>query len=130
MQFWKVFLILAGFFGATAVGFGAFGAHGLKDILSVRMLEVYQTAVKYQMFHVSALLSLGILLKFLESKTLQAAGVFFSIGIIIFSGSLYTLSLTGIKWLGAITPIGGVFFIIGWMFLAWGVIKSPTKPQD
>lgn len=125
MQTSKIYIITAAVLGALAVGFGAFGAHGLREILSPRMLEVYQTAVKYQMFHVSALLGVGILLKSSENNTwLRLAGFFFIVGTTVFSGSLYTLSITGVRWLGAITPVGGVFFIIGWLLLGWSLLAK------
>ena len=125
MQTSKIYIITAAVLGALAVGFGAFGAHGLREILSPRMLEVYQTAVKYQMFHVSALLGVGILLKSSENNTwLKLAGFFFIVGTAVFSGSLYTLSITGVRWLGAITPVGGVFFIIGWLLLGWSFLAK------
>ena len=125
MQTSKIYLITAALLGALAVGFGAFGAHGLREILSPRMLEVYQTAVKYQMFHVSALLGVGILLKSSENNVwLKLAGFFFIVGTAVFSGSLYILSITGVRWLGAITPVGGVFFIVGWLFLCWSLLEK------
>jgi uncharacterized membrane protein YgdD (TMEM256/DUF423 family) len=110
---------IAGIFGGLAVILGAFGAHGLESILeSNGRTETFETAVKYHFYHSLAILAVGIWQR-LEQKNsfLQRAGILFAIGILIFSGSLYILSLTGITWLGAITPIGGVFFIIGWVFL-------------
>lgn len=96
---------------------GAFGAHGLKDILiKYNTLETFKTAVHYQMFHSLAILLSGILaqMNLLESRL---PVILFLLGIIIFSGSLYILSISGIKWLGAITPIGGLLFISGWILL-------------
>jgi uncharacterized membrane protein YgdD (TMEM256/DUF423 family) len=110
---------IASIFGGLAVILGAFGAHGLESILeSNGRTETFETAVKYHFYHSLAILAVGIWQR-LEQKNsfLQRAGILFAIGILIFSGSLYILSLTGITWLGAITPIGGVFFIIGWVFL-------------
>ena len=104
-------------FSLLSVIIGAFGAHGLKEILTkLNTLETFQTAVHYQMFHSIAILLSGILFQIgmLESKLPMLLFVF---GIIIFSGSLYILSITGIKWLGAITPIGGLLFIAGWITL-------------
>ena len=104
-------------FSLLSVLIGAFGAHGLKEILTkLNTLETFQTAVRYQMFHSIAILLSGILFQIgmLESKLPMLLFVF---GIIIFSGSLYILSITGIKWLGAITPIGGLLFIAGWITL-------------
>jgi uncharacterized membrane protein YgdD (TMEM256/DUF423 family) len=113
-------------FGAIAVGIGAFGAHGLKDILAeTGRLETFETAVKYHFYHSLAILMVGILSIIKPDwKQLSTAAILMSIGILIFSGSLYVLSLTGITWLGAITPLGGVAFIAGWGFLFLAVTKN------
>jgi len=103
--------------GCVVVILGAFGAHGLKDILDSYGKSIYDKAVLYQMFHTLAILALGIIEKVLPDVQLQLAGWAFLLGIVIFSGSLYILALTGIKWLGMITPIGGLLFIIGWIVL-------------
>ena len=103
--------------GCIVVMLGAFGAHGLKDILDSYGKSIYDKAVLYQMFHTLAILALGIIEKVLPDVQLQLAGWAFLLGIVIFSGSLYILALTGIKWLGMITPIGGLLFIIGWIVL-------------
>lgn len=103
--------------GCVVVMLGAFGAHGLKDILDSYGKSIYDKAVLYQMFHTLAILALGIIEKVLPDVQLQLAGWAFLLGIVIFSGSLYILALTGIKWLGMITPIGGLLFIIGWIVL-------------
>ncbi len=105
--------------GALGVTLGAFGAHGLKEKLSPYSLDIYQTAVTYQMYHVPALLAVGLLAAVGRGGlALNLAGGSFLLGILIFSGTLYALSVTGIKWLGAITPIGGLFLILGWVALA------------
>lgn len=108
--------ILAG----LAVAGGAFASHALKDRLSDRALDIFETGIKYQMYHALALLLIALLLTRQDNppSSLVGAGYGFIAGIIVFSGSLYALSLTGIKWLGAITPIGGVAFLIGWGSLA------------
>jgi len=113
-------------FGAIAVGIGAFGAHGLKVILAeTGRLETFETAVKYHFYHSLAILMVGILSIIKPDwKQLSTAAILMSIGILIFSGSLYVLSLTGITWLGAITPLGGVAFIAGWGFLFLAVTKN------
>jgi uncharacterized membrane protein YgdD (TMEM256/DUF423 family) len=113
-------------FGAIAVGIGAFGAHGLKDILAeTGRLETFETAVKYHFYHSLAILTVGILSVIKPDwKQLSTAAILMSVGILIFSGSLYVLSLTGITWLGAITPLGGVAFIAGWGFLFLAVTKN------
>ncbi|MCK5880470.1 MAG: DUF423 domain-containing protein [Sinobacterium sp.] len=115
------FAALSGF---LAVALGAFGAHGLKQHLSDDMMAVYQTAVQYQFIHTLALLLVALLLvQFPSVSLLRWAGIAFVAGILIFSGSLYVLSLSGIKWLGAITPIGGVGFLAGWILLLFAAFK-------
>lgn len=102
-----------------AVAAGAFGAHGLKNLLSAEMLAVWQTATHYQTVHALGVLALGILLQQWGDGLLRQAAYAMLAGIIIFSGSLYALALTGIRLLGAITPIGGAAFLLGWAMLAW-----------
>ncbi|MGL4819269.1 MAG: DUF423 domain-containing protein [Bacilli bacterium] len=111
----------AALLGAVAVALGAFGAHGLKDLVDAGMLANWETAVKYQMFHVTALFVVAYLLNKEATPKLRWAGNLFIVGTAIFSGSLYIMVLTGMKWLGAITPIGGVAFIIGWVLLALSI---------
>jgi uncharacterized membrane protein YgdD (TMEM256/DUF423 family) len=115
----KGFIQLAGLLGALAVGIGAFGAHGLEGILETHgRLETFETAVKYHFYHALAMLAVGIWYSFQpERKWLKPAIWSFLFGILIFSGSLYILSLTGITWLGAITPLGGLAFILGWILI-------------
>jgi uncharacterized membrane protein YgdD (TMEM256/DUF423 family) len=122
----KNILVLAGISGAIAVGLGAFGAHGLEPLLIQNgRLDTFETAVNYHFYHTLGLLGLGILALIKpEWKGLSLAAWGMFLGILIFSGSLYILSLTGITWLGAITPIGGVGFILGWLALAYSVIKN------
>jgi len=121
----KLFLFLAGTFGFLSVAIGAFGAHALKGSISPEMLEINHTGSQYQMYHSLALLAVAILLKFYpDSKFFNTAGWLFAAGIIIFSGSLYALSLTGIKTLGAITPIGGLCFLGGWVCVLIGALKA------
>lgn len=114
----RQFITIAAISGATGVALGAFGAHALKNILTSEMMAVYQTAVQYQMIHALGLLATGILGKFIRSDALKWAGGAFIAGMILFSGSLYLLSLTGVRALGMVTPLGGVSFIIGWLALA------------
>jgi uncharacterized membrane protein YgdD (TMEM256/DUF423 family) len=118
------------FFAALGVAAGAFGAHGLKSILAPDMLAVYETAVRYQMYHSFGLIIVGTLAK-KENTTARArlAGWCFIVGIFLFSGSLYALTLTDIRWFGAITPLGGIAFIAGWLFLAFSFIadQSPDR---
>jgi uncharacterized membrane protein YgdD (TMEM256/DUF423 family) len=107
--------------GGIAVVFGAFGAHGLRARLTPELLEVYETAVRYHFYHALALVLTGVWADRVGSTMMppgvSGAALSFLLGIAVFSGSLYLLALTGARWLGAITPIGGVAFIVGWMFL-------------
>lgn len=119
----KIFLAIGAFLGGLSVILGAFGAHSLRNILETRQLEIFETATRYQMYHALALILTGILLEKSANTWLVWAGFAFLVGVIIFSGSLYALALSNIKWLGAITPIGGVAFILGWIFILLGVIK-------
>ena len=115
----RIFLAIASMFGGISVVFGAFASHALKDRLSANSLAIWETGTKYQMYHALALMLVAILVsRFPNSALLTVAGYAFIIGTFVFSGSLYALTLTGIKWLGAITPIGGMAFIIGWLCLA------------
>ena len=115
----NLFISLAAFCAMLAVAFGAFGAHALKDRLDTYALGVFETAVQYHFMHSLALLAVGILaLSQPHTVLLKSAGWLFLVGVVIFSGSLYCLSLTGLKWLGAITPLGGLCFIAGWACLA------------
>lgn len=115
----KLFITLASLSGMLAVAFGAFGAHALKSRLDDYALGVFQTAVQYHFYHSLALLAVGILaLSQPQTAMLKSSGWLFCIGIIIFCGSLYLLSISGVRWLGAITPLGGLAFIAGWACLA------------
>ncbi|MGB5637259.1 MAG: DUF423 domain-containing protein [Waterburya sp.] len=121
----RIFLAIASALAGISVVLGAFASHGLKDRLSDRALAIWETATRYQMYHALALILIALLISRLPNSTpLTVAGFAFIAGIFIFSGSLYALSLSGIKWLGAITPLGGIAFIIGWICLAiaaWGM---------
>ncbi|MCL1467525.1 DUF423 domain-containing protein [Argonema galeatum] len=116
----KVFLVVASILGGLSVAGGAFAAHALKEKLSDRSLEIFETGARYQMYHALALLLVALLLTRAEipQTSLVAAGFAFIAGVALFSGSLYALSFSGIKWLGAITPLGGVAFMVGWGCLA------------
>ena len=110
---------LAAVSGFLSVALGAFGAHGLKQRLAPEMLAIYRTAVEYQFYHALALLAVGVLIQqWGKGTALTVSAVSFTVGMLVFSGSLYILSITGIRWLGAITPIGGVAFLVGWVALA------------
>lgn len=121
----KLFLIISAISGLLAVGLGAFGAHALKNKLqSEGTLDTYQTAVQYQFYHTLALIGIAFLLTKYQSQWLSYAGYSMILGILIFSGSLYVLCFTGMRWLGAITPIGGLLFILGWVFLLITAMKT------
>ena len=118
----RVFLMLAAFFGFTGVALGAFAAHGLKGRLTEQYLAIFHTGVTYQLVHTLALLGVALLATQLQSRLVTWAGVCFAVGIVLFSGSLYLLTMSGITKLGMITPIGGVAFLAGWLCLglaAW-----------
>ena len=118
-------ILLAGaVFMALGVLLGAFGAHALKKSLSPEMLVVYKTGVEYQFYHALGLLLVGLIRFRIESKWLNWSGIFLIFGILIFSGSLYALSILGIKIVGAITPIGGLAFVAGWICLAVGILRK------
>src|ERR1700704_4461209 len=110
----RTFLLAGAVAGLIAVGFGAFGAHGLRGRLSPEMLAVFETGVRYQMYHALALLLVAAVMARMGGWLIVTAGWSFTAGILIFSGSLYALALTGVTTLGAITPIGGLAFLIGW----------------
>jgi len=118
-----VFLIFAALFGLLGNVFGAFGTHALKTKLTPTMLAAYQTGVQYQFCHALALLFVGVLLFHIHNRWLNLSGLAFIFGIVLFSGSLYLLSISGIKWIGIITPIGGLSFILGWAFLLMAIIQ-------
>lgn len=115
----KVFVLLGSLNAFLAVALGAFGAHGLKSKVTAELLSVWQTGVQYQMFHALGLVLLGILLQlFPQAALLRPAGWLLFSGIVLFSGSLYLLVLSGIRPLGMVTPIGGIAFLLGWVLLA------------
>ena len=120
----KTFLVTSSILAALAVALGAFGAHGLKKIVSPEMVTTFETGVRYQFYHCFALFIVGILFQHFNERWLNYAGYSFLIGIVLFSGSLYLLTLlkatstVGLKGIGILTPIGGLFFIAGWLFLA------------
>lgn len=113
----RLFLLLAAFSGFTSVALGAFAAHGLRQQLSPEYLAVFQTGVQYQQLHTLTLLVVALLLQRQPDRLLTLSGGFFVAGMLLFSGSLYALTLTGIGKLGIITPLGGVAFMLGWLLL-------------
>jgi uncharacterized membrane protein YgdD (TMEM256/DUF423 family) len=125
------FLKTATLFGVLSVALGAFAAHSLKQYISDYAVSIFETGVRYQFYHVFALLASGILYKEFQNKFIKGAGKLFIAGIILFSGSLYVLAfikgavMPGFDWIGAITPFGGLCFIIGWICLFLGMFKKP-----
>lgn len=118
-------LAVGSLYGLVGVVFGAFGAHALASRLTPDMQDVWQTAVQYQFYHALALLAVGMLMRQgLTGAAMAAATLFFIIGVLVFSGSLYILALSGARWLGAITPIGGTLLIAGWLALLVAAIRS------
>ena len=126
----KTFLITAALLGAFTVALGAFGSHGLKDKVSEYTLGIFETAVKYQFYHVFALLAVGILFQSYSSSWMLWSGRLFIVGTLLFCGSLYALTYflsngnESMKWLGAVTPFGGLCFITGWVCMAVGILKT------
>jgi uncharacterized membrane protein YgdD (TMEM256/DUF423 family) len=118
----RFFFVAGALFAGLAVAAGAFGAHGLEGRVSPDRLQTFRTAVSYQMYHALGLLIIGWAAAQGWGSTVHTAGYCFVAGILVFSGSLYLLVLTDTSWLGAITPIGGVAFIAGWLLLAWSVL--------
>lgn len=129
----KTVLAMGGAFAATGVALGAFAAHGLKKVLSPYLIEVFNTAVLYQMLHAIALVLCGLLLLIKlpakAEKYFALAANCFIIGILCFSGSLYALALTGIKWFGPITPLGGVSFMAGWGLFVYAALQVKEVKQ-
>ena len=121
----KIFLLLGSLNMALAVMLGAFGAHGLKNRLTAEMLQIFQTGVEYHFYHALGLLAVGLLaLHIPGSGYLRWSGWIMLAGLFLFSGSLYLLSLSGIGWLGAVTPLGGLSFIAAWILLFIAVLNS------
>jgi uncharacterized membrane protein YgdD (TMEM256/DUF423 family) len=120
----KLILMTGSTLGALSVMIGAFGAHALKPMLEANQrLETFETAVKYQFYHTLAIVLIGVLLDKYPIKLLEYSAIAMLIGIVIFSGSLYILSITGITKWGMVTPIGGLFMVIGWLLLLFGIWK-------
>ena len=120
----RVFFCIGAISAFVAVALGAFGAHGLKGRLDAGLLAVFEVGVRYQMYHALALLAVAWACTRWPGGAAVAAGWLFVAGTVVFSGSLYALSLTGVRWLGAITPIGGLALLAGWACLAWVALKS------
>ena len=117
----RILLIIGSLFAALSVLLGAFGAHALKNRLSIEDLAIFEIAVRYQMYHALGLLFMGVASFYLNEKLVSIPAYFMILGIIIFSGSLLLLVFTNLRWFGAITPIGGFCLIIGWLLLAYNI---------
>jgi uncharacterized membrane protein YgdD (TMEM256/DUF423 family) len=127
----RTFLLVGALAGFIGVALGAFGAHGLRSRLSADMLAVFENGVRYQMYHALAILIVGLVAARLDGWLIRAAGWFFTAGIVLFSGSLYALALSGVTALGAVTPIGGLAFLAGWACLiiaALAFAGIPIRP--
>lgn len=118
----RILLALGSLLAFLAVGAGAFAAHGLRARLAPEMLAIFETAARYQMYHALGVLVVAWYLP--RWPSVAAAGWLFIVGVLVFSGSLYLLALTGQRWLGALTPIGGLCFLAGWAVLAWGAWRA------
>jgi len=126
----KLFLSIGALLGGIGVALGAFGAHGLKKIVQPETVSTFQTGVQYQMYHALALIAVAIIFEKFPNKLMIWAGITFCVGILLFSGSLYLLTIlkatgkVGLEGIGIITPFGGLFFIIGWLLLFLGVMRT------
>jgi len=120
----KTIIMTASVLLALAVAIGAFGAHGLKSYVSAEMLQTWKTGVEYHFYHALGVLLVGVLAVSMPSVYLKWSAILLTAGIILFSGSLYVLAVSGIKWLGAVTPLGGLSFIAGWILLFLSVWKK------
>jgi uncharacterized membrane protein YgdD (TMEM256/DUF423 family) len=121
MKVERVFIFIGGLSGFLAVAAGAFGAHALRQKLPADMLSVFETGARYQMYHAFALLAVAWVAARWPGPVIHLAGWCFVAGTVLFSGSLYLLAFTDTHWIGAITPLGGLAFLLGWLALAWGV---------
>jgi uncharacterized membrane protein YgdD (TMEM256/DUF423 family) len=119
----RFFFISGAIAAFIGVALGAFGAHSLRTKLSPEMLNIFEVGVRYQMYHALGLMAVAWAITRWPEANINAAGWAFIVGIIVFSGSLYLLTLTDVRWLGAITPIGGLAFLVGWAILVWSVAR-------
>lgn len=120
----RTFVILGALSAFLGVAAGAFGAHGLKDRLTAEMLSAFEAGVRYQMYHAFALIAAAWMQSKWPSPFVTAGGWLFVIGTVLFCGSLYLMSVSGTRWLGAITPLGGLSFLAGWVCLAWAACRA------
>lgn len=126
----KGFLLLAALSGFLAVALGAFGAHGLKQVTTPEMIDIFNLGVEYQFYHTFALTAVAFSGHWFKSRLIDWAGYLFLLGIVMFSGSLYLYVLVGSKWTGPVTPMGGVCFLLGWLFIAVAVWRNRVVELD
>ena len=124
------FLVLGTVFAGVAVAAGAFGAHGLSKTLDEHRLQVFDTATRYQMYHAVGLCIVAWAIDRYPRQRLEQTGWLFTLGILLFSGSLYVVSLAGIRWMGAVTPIGGAAFLAGWLLFGWRIWNQTSSTTD
>lgn len=126
----KGFFLMAALSGFMAVALGAFAAHGLKNVTTGEMIAIFNLGVEYQFYHTFALIAVAFSGHWLKSRLIDWAGYLFLLGIVLFSGSLYLYALLGAKWTGPITPMGGVCFLLGWLFIAVAVWRNRVVELD
>ncbi|QYJ87186.1 DUF423 domain-containing protein [Shewanella mesophila] len=126
----KGFFLMAALSGFMAVALGAFAAHGLKHVTTPEMIAIFNLGVEYQFYHTFALIAVAFSGHWLKSRLIDWAGYLFLLGIVLFSGSLYLYALLGAKWTGPITPMGGVCFLLGWLFIAVAVWRNRVVELD
>ena len=126
----QTLIAVGSLFAVLAVAAGALGAHMLKSILDPPMLAVFETAARYQMYHALGMIAVGLAGQVFGCLQVARAGWCFAAGILVFCGSLYAVSLLGIRWLGALTPIGGLAFMFGWSLLGWSVWREPLSTRE
>lgn len=120
----RLFFILGCISAFIGVAAGAFGAHALREKLSPDLLNAFEVGVRCQLYHALAMLAVAWAASHWPSSTVAVAGWLFLAGTILFSGSLYALSVTGVRWLGSITPVGGLLFLLGWLYAAWAILRT------
>lgn len=120
---WTVWIVMGAVFGGLSVGLGAFGAHALRERLSLENMNIFEIATRYHMYHALALLVVGLIAVKIDNAALTVAGCAFAVGIVLFSGSLYAMAIVEARWLGPVTPLGGAAFLVGWIALAVAVLK-------
>lgn len=120
---WTHWIAIGSIMAGLSVVMGAFGAHGLRERLAPEMLQIYEIGARYQMYHALAILAVGLVQVKIDHPMLSVAGWCFVVGTVIFSGTLYALSITGVRVLGMITPVGGAIFILGWAAMAYSALR-------